>query len=402
MKSTFLFMSLLPVSIMAAVNKISNVVVFGDSYSDVGNFQRWTNGPLWSENVATGWNASLHSFAYSGAVCDNNLYNHNVSAYYITPSITDQLEHYYNQHLNMDPSNTVFGIWVGVNDIHQAFKDHYDPSIPNMEDIGSCIIHQVKTAHKILKANQIMLFNIPPMEYMPYFRETAMAESRKEAVNQLNQFLKQQVMAVNKEYPALKLDLVDVHTLITDMTKDGEKFGMRNTNTAYWDDCDEGKCGDNGIDEYIWWDRTHLTGGVHHTIGNSILNSGSYVSPTSVNKVKVEKLLLAQESNIRSPIYRAQPNTGLLQNLMDDMNGLSSSTQSHKLNHQNSNSNEMELPKVDEAAVIKNEDHYVRQWFPIAIMAIFIVLAVIAIIWYRNRRSKISPEHQLLKNQFDA
>lgn len=250
-----------------------------------------------------------------------------------------------------------------------------------------------------------MLFNIPPMEYMPYFRDTAMAESRKEAVNQLNTLLKQQVMELNKQYPTLKLDLVDVHTLISDMTKDSEKFGIKNTNNAYWDDCDEGKCGDNGIDEYIWWDRTHLTGGVHHTIGNSILNSGSYAISTSVNKVKVEKLLLAQESNIRSPIYRAQPNTGLMQNLMDDIDGLSTSKNHHqnKLNANNhDNNNNMELPYVDEEAVINNEDHYVRQWFPITFMVVFIILAAAAIIWIRNRRSKVTAEHQLLKNQFDA
>ncbi|CAO3628442.1 unnamed protein product [Cunninghamella echinulata] len=395
-------MSLLPMGIMAAANKINNLVVFGDSYSDVGNFQRWTNGPVWSENVAAGWDASLHSFAYSGAVCDNSLYNHNISAYYITPSIADQVEYFYNQHLTIDPSDTVFSFWVGVNDIHQAFKEYTETTTPTtaIKSISDCIMNQIKTAHKILKANQIMLFNIPPMELMPYFRDTAMAESRKEAVLQFNTLLQQQVNELNKQYPTLKLDLVDVHKLISDMTSQPDKFGIRNVNEAYWDDCHEGKCGDKGMDEYIWWDRTHLTGGVHHTIGNSILQTGSYAPSTSINKVKVEKALMAQDSDIRSPIYRAQPNTGLMQLLMDDIDGLSH--HQHTNNNINLDSvNNMELPYVDDDMVEKNDDHYIRQWFPITFVVVLILLAAIVLLWIRNRRNKYTAEHQLLKDDFD-
>lgn len=116
MKKTIL--STLFISI-AVAEVINNIVVFGDSYSDAGNNQRLTNGPLWSEDLAVGWNASLYSFAFSGAVCDNDMYaKHND---YI-PSITDQVEMYYKENLNLNTEETAIGFWVGLNDIYNIFE----------------------------------------------------------------------------------------------------------------------------------------------------------------------------------------------------------------------------------------------------------------------------------------
>lgn len=114
--------------------------------------------------------------------------------------------------------------------------------------------------HKLFKANQIMLINLPPMEYMPYFMNTMMAPSRGRAVKMVNEGLKYQVLDLNKKYGTLELDLIDMHSLLSDMVNDPDTFGITNTNRAYWDDCQE-KCQDLGMDDYIWWDRTHLTGG---------------------------------------------------------------------------------------------------------------------------------------------
>lgn len=39
-----------------------------------------------------------------------------------TPSIRDQIEHFYHQDLQLDPAETLFAIWVGVNDIQQSYQ----------------------------------------------------------------------------------------------------------------------------------------------------------------------------------------------------------------------------------------------------------------------------------------
>lgn len=105
----------------ATIEVINNIVVFGDSYSDTGNKQRLTNGPLWSEDLAVGWNASLYSFAFSGAVCDNIMYPKNSQKDYI-PSITDQVEMYYKENLHLNTEETAIVFWVGLNDIYNIFE----------------------------------------------------------------------------------------------------------------------------------------------------------------------------------------------------------------------------------------------------------------------------------------
>lgn len=118
-------LSALFISIASAAEVINNIVVFGDSYSDTGNKQRLTNGPLWSEDLAVGWNASLYSFAFSGAVCNNDMYPKQKEGY--IPSITDQVEMYYNQKLNLNTEETAIVFWVGLNDIYNIFeKGVYD------------------------------------------------------------------------------------------------------------------------------------------------------------------------------------------------------------------------------------------------------------------------------------
>ena len=124
MKKSLLAFLLIPV--IAAEEAVKNIVVFGDSFSDVGNKQRMTNGPVWSEYLAVGWNASLYSFAFSGAVCDNAMYKTEKNQEFI-PSITDQVEMYYNQHLALPSEETVFIIWVGVNDVYKIFAKDDSP-----------------------------------------------------------------------------------------------------------------------------------------------------------------------------------------------------------------------------------------------------------------------------------
>jgi hypothetical protein len=93
---------------------------------DVGNSQRWSDGPLWSEYLAMGWNASLYSFAFSGSVCDNNMYN-TIAQEDRVPSLKDQLEAYYNLNLNLNSEETVYAFWFGVQDVFEMAKRHGKP-----------------------------------------------------------------------------------------------------------------------------------------------------------------------------------------------------------------------------------------------------------------------------------
>ncbi|KAI7852128.1 GDSL lipase/esterase [Circinella umbellata] len=236
-------------------SSVKNLVVFGDSYSDVGNLQRLSNGPFWSENLAVGWDASIYSFAYNGAVCDNDLFASDTSN--AMPSIKDQIDMYYNEQLNLEPNETVYAFWVGLNDIDLAFKQENGTSL--WGDIVDCISTQMRNVRKVFGSNRYLVINIPPMEKMPYFNGD---EKRKEATEALNERLSKSVTSLNKHYRALEMDLVDVHSMVNDLVENPSKFGFKDASHAYWDEC-QGQCTD-GLDEYLWWDKVHLTGGKPH------------------------------------------------------------------------------------------------------------------------------------------
>lgn len=113
--------------------------------TDVGNGQRWSNGPLWSEYLALGWNASLYSFAFSGSVCDNGMYN-SISSQDKVPSLRDQLEGYYKLGLNLDKEETVYAFWFGMQDVFEMAKRH-GKRLPDYKEITDCIGQQLVCTH---------------------------------------------------------------------------------------------------------------------------------------------------------------------------------------------------------------------------------------------------------------
>jgi GDSL-like Lipase/Acylhydrolase len=86
--------------------------------TDVGNLQRQSNGPLWVEDVAYAWNVSVYNFAFGGATCDSDLYALDPSDK--SPSLRDQIEIYYDQKLDLKPEETIYAIWIGINDVALA------------------------------------------------------------------------------------------------------------------------------------------------------------------------------------------------------------------------------------------------------------------------------------------
>lgn len=55
------------------------------------------------------------------------------------------------------------------------------------------------------------------------------------------------------------MDLIDVHAMLQDIVESPDQFGFKDATHAYWDAC-QGRCTDK-IDDYVWWDKAHLTGG---------------------------------------------------------------------------------------------------------------------------------------------
>ncbi|RUP50381.1 GDSL lipase/esterase [Jimgerdemannia flammicorona] len=139
-KSLFLVAALCTVTggspIPSSSLHFKRIVVFGDSYSDNGNFysmteggypkppyaKRFSNGPVWNEYLVnvTGW--ELENYAFGGATTDNSVINgltgpRNVSA----PGIAQQIANKYfptltDAKLATIDSSTLFVLWANGND----------------------------------------------------------------------------------------------------------------------------------------------------------------------------------------------------------------------------------------------------------------------------------------------
>jgi phospholipase/lecithinase/hemolysin len=129
----------------------SSVVTFGDSLSDNGNVDRFTDGELWVEHLANDFSANLSDFAYGGA-----------TTWYDNPALGSpvtgllwQVDTFGPPALGGFPaSETLVTVWAGANDFLQS-RSYYEAVtnidtalqklyatggrnflVPNLPDIG--------------------------------------------------------------------------------------------------------------------------------------------------------------------------------------------------------------------------------------------------------------------------
>ncbi|KAI8645876.1 hypothetical protein BD408DRAFT_400034 [Parasitella parasitica] len=234
------------------------------------------------------------------------------------PSITDQVEMFYDQKnlRDLDMQETAVIFWVGVNDV---FKMLEKGRPQDYERVVDCIGTNIRNFRRIFSSNKFIVMGIPPLERMPFYANTKLAASREKAANQLDELLTKEVEKMNKHLQSLELDLVDIHKMLDDIVEHPAMFEIINAKEPYWDAC-QGQCSDE-IDSYVWWDKTHLTGGVHRLIANSILMAGSLAPETYLSDVvDVNQLLQEPHSPYKSPIYKPKRNTGEINRIIKKLN----------------------------------------------------------------------------------
>jgi len=96
--------------------QIKNLVTFGDSYTDVRYGHAGDNGTAWPVYVADYANLTLYPFAIAGATCSNNLTYRPFSSV-MEGQIPSYIQEVQNGFLNVDPSSTIYTLWIGTNDV---------------------------------------------------------------------------------------------------------------------------------------------------------------------------------------------------------------------------------------------------------------------------------------------
>ncbi|KAK6341411.1 hypothetical protein TWF696_008487 [Orbilia brochopaga] len=295
---------------------VDTLVVFGDSYTDEGRLGYMQNnggafppdnfvpdaasmnntadgGRSWARQAADKTGYTLFNYAVSGAVCSNDLtprwlsgINNNfpdIKGYEI-PQF--KKEHKITRYLgagNLNPDKTVFGIWIGTNDLGNGalLTDEHLPGV-SLPDYTDCVVEQLRTLYAY-GARKFIVLNVVPLDRAPqytqngpnhYFPErdtflngniTATSQRMGLEVRSSNQIFKYQLPALADELNGAKLALLDVHALFQDIYAHLEAYlDAPYDTTGYASHCNtwaECSAWQNTVDPnlggYLWYDELH-------------------------------------------------------------------------------------------------------------------------------------------------
>ncbi|KAG9002776.1 hypothetical protein FRB94_004723 [Tulasnella sp. JGI-2019a] len=293
---------------------ITDLVTFGDSYTDEGRLGYFINhngsappvgyvppisnatstgGYIWPRIVANNTGVTLHDYAVSGAVCSNELtprYFAGINApfpavqeYEIPAFIAD------NKAKPVNPATTMFSIWIGTNDLGNGaiLTDEHLPGV-TLVNVTDCVVDAVQKLYNA-GARNFIFQNVAPLQYVPqyalpgrdevsgsnqhYFPTkptflggnlTAISDRMQELVLTTNQIWKYQLPSFAASLKDAKIAYFDSYNVILDIIKNPHEFLTAPYNTTgYESHCTPPNCTTSYIwdpthpNGYVWYDELH-------------------------------------------------------------------------------------------------------------------------------------------------
>ena len=276
----------------------SNLVVFGDSLSDMGNGNnsaivsvvfssppyyegRFSNGPVWIEHISNSYGLST-TFGNGIAQGDNRAFGGSQTgqgyAYLTLPNVGTQINNYLaNVQSNFSSSDVIF-LWAGGNDFL------YGSANPDL--ISQNMASHIR-ALAMAGANRLVIANLPPLELTP---EGASRSAQQQSVMAAdvvtyNSNLAQEISNLSSSMN-LDITLIDAWSIFHQIVNNAEHVGISNTQDQA---CTGGAtvplvplpiCGSganvvSNVDEYLFFDRAHPSATMHKIIGQfAVMNIG--------------------------------------------------------------------------------------------------------------------------------
>lgn len=217
---------------------ISSLVVFGDSLSDTDNLKnlgpanrppapyvngRFSNGPVWAEDLATLTGISVSSRAYGGARATRTT----------AIDLTAQVDAYLAGGTNI-PASRAVGIWIGGNDyIAVLTQPQANPTAAAQAAIAATTGTITAQAGRLYSAGarQFVLFNLPPLGSIPLTSSLSAAD--KASANTVSDLHSQAIKASANALRAqgATVTVVDVQTLFQGLAASPSTYGFTNVST---------------------------------------------------------------------------------------------------------------------------------------------------------------------------
>ncbi|KAJ2078651.1 hypothetical protein H4R24_004329 [Coemansia sp. RSA 988] len=271
----------------APISAVPNLIIFGNSLSDNGNAAaaehaggfwegRWADSYVWNEYTAKILGMSLENRAYGGATSNNELspaFHGNISI----PSFHDQVNEWFKS--NPNPSqynleNDIIEIEIGSNDVLHNINGLVTGAL-DISDFASRLADTITDdIRRLISAGykNIILWNLPAIEYTPAVNGLGAGSLAKSLVGVLNNAIEDATNELIDEYrgKTQAIHLFNLNTLVNLalLPESLRALGITDSTSACYNDDGNGNisiCSNPG--EYFFYDEVHPAGRMHYLWG---------------------------------------------------------------------------------------------------------------------------------------
>ena len=301
----------------------SGLVAFGDSLSDLGNTTasslgdfigynsyyydqgRYSNGPVWVENLARQMSFSAlqrndgtdlygTDFAWAGSTSGTGY------TYLELKNLQEQVKFYIalltTKYAQMpDIKTTLFTVWSGGNDVIYYTEDDTPITAQKMCDNIATAVTTLYNAG----GRYFIVPNLPPLGDKPNYRGTKYEAKANGLVNAYNPLLQTRLSLLRSQLTGITIVAFDAHQVFKAVLMDPKTYKLTNvTNTAFIPNHDPSESYGSVVanpDAYLFWDDTHPTR-VGHAIIAQVLNivvAATFGSQLGLGNQPTSTLLLA-------------------------------------------------------------------------------------------------------------
>ena len=236
----------------AAGTPYSTIYSFGDSLSDTGNDYkvslghvpvsppydggRFTNGPVWVEDLATSMGMPApkpslgggNDFAYGGA------YTGTIPGHTANPS---DLNYQLTQFQAEDPhplTNALYTVWIGANDLRSGLG----PGHNDYATVNAALSNEMQFISDLADrgATNLLVLNVPDLGKTP---DAIAAGPAQQAQGSLMSGLYDALLQVNLAaygigHPGVHISTVNTYALLDAAAADPASFGLTNVTSPLW------------------------------------------------------------------------------------------------------------------------------------------------------------------------
>jgi phospholipase/lecithinase/hemolysin len=298
------------------------IVAFGDSLSDIGNTAatlsntftgynsyyydqgRWSNGPVWVENLARqialpalqrndGTNLYGTDFAWGGSTSGSGY------TYEYLANLQEQVSLYIDllttKYAQMpDIGTTLFTVWSGGNDVIYYVED--DTSL-TPQQICNHIADAITDLYHA-GGRHFLVPNLPPLGDKPnYLHNKTYHDKANAFVSAYNPLLQTRLALLRQQLSGIQIVPFDIYRLFKAVLMDPKPYHLTNvTDPAFTPNDDPFENYGSVVanpDEYLFWDTTHPTRRGHAIIATALEGAVEAAFAVPLGETRRSPVLLA-------------------------------------------------------------------------------------------------------------